>query len=292
MKRSNFCHFTHSRDNLKVRIIGSDHPSRSWDSLHCTYFDSDKNHIQTEPARKVNSSDGYNLGTDNSLTFFLCDLWDNNGTTVIPYYVGLISSVNDSISTKCLKKIHYQPNPIRFNVSACVQPLHSLYENPIALLEWIEFHRLMGVGHFTFYNFSIGPVSSAVLASYDPGVVSVLNWNMPKPLRTYGQFVAATDCAHRYREASRYVMTFDTDEFLIIPEPFTDYFNYFQKLWKFKENKEHRNISFVKMASKLSFTSWSPSNATQAWFNYGDEYQEFVQQLSIPWRSDYLNAVQ
>jgi hypothetical protein len=50
------------------------------------------------------------------------------------------------------------------NFSLCVQPLFD-YNKGWEFIQWMEFHKLMGVSHFTFYNISIGPQVSCVMNS-------------------------------------------------------------------------------------------------------------------------------
>lgn len=68
-------------------------------------------------------------------------------------------------------RIRYPP-PTRqpkFKVAACIKPFYTetwTDTNPSGLIEWIEFQRMMGVEHFTFYNISGPPEFRKVLESY------------------------------------------------------------------------------------------------------------------------------
>jgi hypothetical protein len=56
----------------------------------------------------------------------------------------------------------YGKEPHKFSV--CVQPTFE-YDRVFEFVQWMEFHKMMGVSHFTFYNVSIGPRVSCVMKS-------------------------------------------------------------------------------------------------------------------------------
>ncbi len=51
-----------------------------------------------------------------------------------------------------------------FKFGLCVQPTFE-YDKVFEFIQWIEFNKMMGVSHFTFYNVSIGPRVSCVMRS-------------------------------------------------------------------------------------------------------------------------------
>lgn len=59
--------------------------------------------------------------------------------------------------------------PHKFAV--CVPPAYDNFDNVVLFLEWLEFYKMMGVGHFTFYNVSTDPSISCVMnsASFNAG---------------------------------------------------------------------------------------------------------------------------
>lgn len=88
----------------------------------------------------------------------------------------------------------------------------------------MEFYRLMGVNHFTFYNASISHDVSRVLQFYrEIDIATVLTWILPQSyiyeqtLRHEGLFAALNDCHYRntFYDSYKYVATFDFDEFLV-----------------------------------------------------------------------------
>jgi hypothetical protein len=81
------------------------------------------------------------------------------------------------------------------------------------LLEWIEFHRLVGVEHFYLYNNGDREVHEQLLGSYtDEGLVTLRDWPEFPPV-----FPAYEHCLNKHGEDSRWIAFIDTDEFLFSP---------------------------------------------------------------------------
>jgi hypothetical protein len=87
------------------------------------------------------------------------------------------------------------------------------YDAPY-LLEWIEFHRLVGVERFFLYLNRDPGVQRELLAPYiEEGIVVLRDWPGDGV-----QFQAIADCLERHRDDSRWIAFFDTDEFLFSPD--------------------------------------------------------------------------
>lgn len=104
-----------------------------------------------------------------------------------------------------------------------MQPLHYEYNRYIAFLEWIELNRLLGLGHFYFYNHTVGPEVELILKSLlkqQQPLITVLPWQLPvesqSQIRTEGIFAALNDCLYRARAARhQYVLFIDLDEYIV-----------------------------------------------------------------------------
>jgi hypothetical protein len=92
------------------------------------------------------------------------------------------------------------------------------------LKEWIDYHRLIGVDHFYFYDHMSTDATYAVLEPYiKQGVVEYIYWE-----RTYDdekgwwhiQRDAYVDAVHRAENKSKWLAIIDTDEFIV---PIQDY---------------------------------------------------------------------
>lgn len=42
-------------------------------------------------------------------------------------------------------------------MAACIKPFHYNWNRALWLIEFIEFHKILGVSHFVFYNDTLGP---------------------------------------------------------------------------------------------------------------------------------------
>ncbi|MFZ4099752.1 MAG: glycosyltransferase family 92 protein [Chlamydiia bacterium] len=109
-------------------------------------------------------------------------------------------------------------------LSAWAQAPHKLaiaskFRNEAPFLrEWIEYHRLMGVGHFWLYNDRSTDDWELILSPYvEKGIVDVFNW--PKPVEEenhcYSQVRAYQDALCRALGIAEWVALIDIDEFLV-----------------------------------------------------------------------------
>lgn len=108
--------------------------------------------------------------------------------------------------------------PYKFGV--CVKPLHFEYNRDLQILEFIEFNRLLGVDHFTFYNHTIGDQVNCILKDYaEKGIVTVLPWNLDmvsqKDIRTEGLFASLNDCLYRSMYKFSHILLIDLDEYIL-----------------------------------------------------------------------------
>jgi hypothetical protein len=94
----------------------------------------------------------------------------------------------------------------------------AIFQNEAPFLrEWIEFHRLVGVGHFVLYDNLSEDDSVAVLQPYcDEGLVTLVPW--PVSFEEFAQTRAYNDCLHRFGTGFRWLAMLDIDEFLFSPE--------------------------------------------------------------------------
>ncbi|KAG7213583.1 hypothetical protein KM043_002838 [Ampulex compressa] len=116
-------------------------------------------------------------------------------------------------------------------LAVCVPVFHHQYDRPLHLIEFIEYYRMLGAGHFTFYESSASSNVRNVLRRYsDRGNVTVLRWKLhPRyvsemTLRIEGIFAALNDCLYRssFHENYKYVAGVDVDEF-IVPRKHADF---------------------------------------------------------------------
>jgi Glycosyltransferase family 92 len=86
-------------------------------------------------------------------------------------------------------------------------------DDPDYLLEWIEFHRLVGGERFYIYDDPSVDHHRDVLAPYvEQGIVELHEW-----LMVPGLAAAMNDCIARHRDDARWIALLDLDEFLFSP---------------------------------------------------------------------------
>ncbi len=176
-----------------------------------------------------------------------------------------MTSVSPTASPSNILRIQYSSEKLESLVSfsACVKPVFS-YDNVLQFLEWIEFHRMLGVEHFTFYNHTMGPKLSCLLEKVygEGGEVTVLPWNLPfvsqKEIRTEGLFAAFNDCVYRHRGASKYLILVDLDE-MIVPRRTH---NYSQLLTQLDTLSHRGKIGAYSIQNAFFYLQWpdDPTN--------------------------------
>jgi hypothetical protein len=110
----------------------------------------------------------------------------------------------------------------QFTLAPCDRTAPPLFDLTIAaivrneapyLREWIEFHALVGVGHFYIYDNDSNDGSADILEHYRrKGLVTVLPW--PSIGGWNGQTAAYAHATAAYRKAARWMAFIDVDEFL------------------------------------------------------------------------------
>jgi hypothetical protein len=128
-------------------------------------------------------------------------------------------------------------------IRVCVSPvIGDVYRRRI--IEWIEYHKMIGVRDFVFYDYQMGKEMEKVLQMYQmeqPNMIQILPWKYPNcyALKStlenmnisysfecvdlchyYGQMIAIQDCFARSRGSHEWVVFFDLDEYLIIDSHF------------------------------------------------------------------------
>lgn len=98
-------------------------------------------------------------------------------------------------------------DPRKYHVSVC-----QIFKDEAPYLrEWIEYHLLIGVDHFYFYDNNSSDDYAHVLQPYlEKGIVTLVKW--PKE---HAQTEAYEDCIRRFRKESDWIGFTDVDEFVV-----------------------------------------------------------------------------
>ncbi|XP_067136092.1 uncharacterized protein [Centruroides vittatus] len=109
------------------------------------------------------------------------------------------------------------------NIAICVRPFFGEFaNNNLPLAEFIAYYQIMGVQHFTFYDYKAGNSIKLLLnALIDEGIpISFFPWNLPADVSDawdHGHLANVADCMYRYAKTHKYVVIVDIDE-LIMPQ--------------------------------------------------------------------------
>ena len=120
------------------------------------------------------------------------------------------------------------PGRARVPLAACTMLKSNLtrygVRNSDLLVEWIEYHRLQGVGHFLVYaHEDPAPLRRLLAPHIAAGLATVVDWEPPPYRGRYThrgadfvpfQYLQTTSCLHRYRGLAEWVGLFDIDEFM------------------------------------------------------------------------------
>ena len=129
-----------------------------------------------------------------------------------------------------------QSNSQQLSLTLCTSPLHN---QDRFLIQWIEFHRLVGFTKFVIYNSTdergrLLPIINNYARKY-PNSVEVVQWNFrPLHLRDwkttrYFQLEALHDCLIRYGDQSDWIGTIDLDEYIVPLTPYQTIEEYLRK---------------------------------------------------------------
>lgn len=108
---------------------------------------------------------------------------------------------------------------------ACIKVMHSIIPSAKEIVEFVEFSRLLGVEHFTFYNDTTNKLSqtlahvnsSCALRCYkDQGLLDVMDFGLDlKDIQVKGSIISTNDCVYKRRHQYKYHVQVDTDEFIV-----------------------------------------------------------------------------
>jgi len=185
--------------------------------------------------------------------------------------------------TANIMEIQYPAKNPPSKFAVCVQPTFN-YDNSVRFVEWIEFHRSLGVERFTLYNISIGPSVSCIINEYNSLnardensqiFIEVLPWGNPSDriisnvtIKQQNQLAALNDCVYRQRGFSQYVLNIDLDEFMT-PHEDDNYANLIKRLdWLSGKNRigvyEFRNAFFYPVVSSTNESEEDVSGAIRS----------------------------
>ncbi|OQV12724.1 hypothetical protein BV898_13044 [Hypsibius exemplaris] len=124
-------------------------------------------------------------------------------------------SSSGSVTLACPEVPRSPPTNLTF--AHCGPPLHTNYDRPAVIVEFVEYYRLMGVTKFYEYDFDTSKNTKAVLNYYKKeGIMEVTNWNLPdvvgRGIHYFGQIALLYDCLLKSSLTHDYTVFSDFDE--------------------------------------------------------------------------------
>ena len=126
-----------------------------------------------------------NLGMANSAAFVLCEALTLEDDTTLPWQVSFAADTSTD-QQKILEfvDVHYSDRTTTLDqnkfMAVCVPSLHHGFDKWANLVEFVEFYRMMGVEHFTFYKTSVSGQVESVLDYYErKGLATIMKWQLP-----------------------------------------------------------------------------------------------------------------
>ena len=125
----------------------------------------------------------------------------------------------------------------KVNFTVCLGPLFGINNNN-RLIEFLEMHKILGVGKVAIYDYSIRTNVLKDLNVYvETGFVDLLPWKLPfdyKYIRYYGQLGMLNECLYRYMFKTKYIAFIDMDEQIVPKREYT---------WTEMVNNLERNLT-------------------------------------------------
>jgi hypothetical protein len=160
------------------------------------------------------------MGPNFSIQGSIIEYNDEQGEALYLLKCKLSDMPFDTIDTSRILVMDYENDP-EGHVVAAVQPIQQKKTQPLVmcselvinegkyLLEWIDYHRLMGISLFAIYDMGSNDNTKQILKPYmNAGVVDLIQWNVTNLMS------AQNDCLYRYKQDTKWQLYVDTNEFM------------------------------------------------------------------------------
>ena len=137
-----------------------------------------------------------------------------------PLYLRVTSSrwcVNEGeLSDPIMVKYGKNDKLVPFGV--CLHKALFSITNPQLLVDWIEIHKQLGAEIITVYLEDVPEIITKAVQPYiKEGLLELIDWNMKKRTRDFGQSGVMNDCLYRNLYRVKYLGMYDLDE-VIVPQ--------------------------------------------------------------------------
>lgn len=171
----------------------------------------------------VYGSFSYSFYHKNEHAYVYSCRYNNKNEKDTPYAVSFARKLRTTAHSKKIALAHVRPREISFNMTLCVIPSENY--NKRSVLEFLSYHKMIGVDSFIFYE-EILPYKLKKLLlnlSHKLGYnIAFLPWNFPKK-NDVKRTIIQEDCKMRSLNKSKNVLTLDLFEYVV---PTKHYFLY------------------------------------------------------------------
>jgi hypothetical protein len=178
------------------------------------------------------------------------------------YLASITDKITDILMLKAFvtvpKHSPLLPSSNQQSTTLCTSPLHNKAQY---LVQWIEFHRLIGFQKFAVYNSTDthGHLSSFIniYTQKYPNLVDIIQWNFSSLAltdvmsRRYFQTEALHDCLIRYGDQSEWLGMIDLDEYIVPLSPYKTIADYLI------QNFGRRIVGSINLWSQFFYTKES-----------------------------------
>ncbi|KAF2893888.1 hypothetical protein ILUMI_12281 [Ignelater luminosus] len=136
-------------------------------------------------------------------------------TELAPYAVSFSSTNKKSNKLKKILLTIVKPHKRSINTTICVSPTEF---NKSYFVEFLSYHKLIGVDNFIFYGNSIPHRLSKIITNLSNRIgikITFLAWNYPKTEGALIRTIIENDCLLRTMESSKNVITLELDEYIV-----------------------------------------------------------------------------
>lgn len=124
-----------------------------------------------------------------------------------------------SFYKKSYRKIllnHVDQNSVHYNITLCVASSKQM--NKRAFIEFLSYHKVVGVDSYIFYTNDISHKLSKFITNFSNRLAiefTIYSWNYPKEDDSLTRSIVEQDCNFRTTPYSNYVVTLDINEYIV-----------------------------------------------------------------------------
>ena len=140
--------------------------------------------------------------------------------------------------------VKYGKNDKHVPFGVCLHKALFSITNPQLLVDWIEIHKQLGAEIITVYLEDVPEsIAKAVQPYIKDGLLELLDWNLKKRTRDFGQSGVMNDCLYRNLYRVEYLGVYDLDE-VIVPQKHYSWHEMIEFLKSHNNLDKYASLSF------------------------------------------------